>query len=115
MQRGHMMSIAGDDAAKQFASCYCRTGWKQILRYAQDDPGREMTTRRDFLKHAGAAAALTAAGSTLLSRLGHASPPPVYPRGYSSFEEIPIKELLAETLNAAKAAGATWADVRIGR
>src|SRR5438105_15323737 len=99
-------------------------GERQILslRFApcQDDrltrSGRQlMTTRRDFLKHAGAAAALTAAGSTLLSRLGHASPPPVYPRGYSSFEEIPIKELLAETLNAAKAAGATWADVRIGR
>jgi len=77
-------------------------GCKQILRYAQDDLGREMTTRRDFLKHAGAAAAFTAAGSTLLSRLGHASPPPVYPRGYAAFEELPIKELLAETLNAEK-------------
>src|SRR5436190_14610374 len=74
-----------------------------------------MTTRRDFLKHAGAAAALTATGSTLLSQFAQAAPPPVYPRGYSSFEELPVKELLAEALNAAKGAGASWADARIGR
>ncbi len=75
-----------------------------------------MTTRRDFLKHSGAAAAFAVAGSTLLPGFASAAAGlPVYPRGVSEFEELPIKELLMEALNAAKAAGAAWSDARIGR
>ena len=75
-----------------------------------------MTSRRDFLKKTGAAAALAAAGSALYPGLGGAlGAAPVYPRGVSAFEDLPIKELLMEALNAAKAAGASWSDARIGR
>jgi TldD protein len=75
-----------------------------------------MTTRRDFLKQSGAAAALAATGSALLPGFANAAVGlPVYPRGVSQFEELPIKELLMDALNAAKAAGASWADARIGR
>src|SRR3954447_13312174 len=74
-----------------------------------------MTTRRDFLKHTGAAAAMAAAGSSLLTNVAGALAAPIYPRGVSAFEELPIKELLADAITAAKAAGATFSDARIGR
>src|SRR5512146_3403127 len=74
-----------------------------------------MTSRREFLKKTGAAAALAAAGSMLGPDLAGAFGPPRYPRGVESFEELPVRELLAAALEAAKAAGATWADARIGR
>jgi TldD protein len=75
-----------------------------------------MTSRRDFLKKTGAAAALAAAGSALYPGFGGVlGAAPVYPRGVTAFEELPIKELLMEALNVAKAAGASWSDARIGR
>jgi TldD protein len=75
-----------------------------------------MTTRRDFLRQSGAAAAMAAAGAAVLPGFaGALTASPVYPRGVSAFEELPIKELLMDALNAAKGAGATWADARIGR
>ncbi len=75
-----------------------------------------MTTRRDFLRQSGAAAAMAAAGGALLPGFaGALTAPQLYPKGVSAFEELPIKELLMDALNAAKGAGATWADARIGR
>jgi TldD protein len=75
-----------------------------------------MTSRRDFLKKTGAAAALAAAGSALYPGFGGVlGAAPVYPRGVTAFEELPVKELLMDALNAAKAAGASWSDARIGR
>ncbi|HEX3865964.1 MAG TPA: DNA gyrase modulator, partial [Gemmatimonadaceae bacterium] len=76
-----------------------------------------MTSRRDFLKHTGVAAAMAAAGSAIATRVAGAFPSavPIYPRGVGSFEELPVKALLADALSAAKASGATWADARIGR
>jgi len=59
---------------------------------------------------------MAAAGATLIPGLANAlTAPPIYPTGVSAFEELPIKELLMDALTAAKAAGATWADARIGR
>jgi TldD protein len=75
-----------------------------------------MTTRRDFLKQTGSAAAMAAAGAAILPGFaGALTAPPLYPKGVTAFEELPIKELLMDALNAAKGAGATWADARIGR
>jgi TldD protein len=77
-----------------------------------------MTSRRDFLKQGGAATALALAGGGLVPALGRGAAlgaVPVYPRGVGSFAELPIKELLAAALTAAKGAGASWADARIGR
>src|SRR5439155_14968868 len=39
----------------------------------------------------------------------------IYPHGVGSFEELPIKELLMDAIGAAKAAGASFSDARIGR
>jgi TldD protein len=76
-----------------------------------------MTSRREFLRHTGMAAALAATGSALHPGIAGAlsSAPPIYPRGISTFEELPIKELLMEALNAAKGSGAQFSDARIGR
>jgi TldD protein len=75
-----------------------------------------MTTRRDFLKTTGAAAAMAAAGSLVHPGLARALPAaPIYPRGVHAFEELPVRELLIAALDAAKAAGASWSDARIGR
>jgi TldD protein len=75
-----------------------------------------MTTRRDFLRQTGVAAAIAAANAALRPGLaGALSASPIYPRGVGSFEELPVKELLAAGLESAKSAGATWADVRISR
>ena len=75
-----------------------------------------MTSRRDFLKQTGVAAAMAAANAALYPGIANAfAGSPLYPRGVSSFEELPIKELLMEALTAAKGAGASWSDARIGR
>ncbi|HTI65880.1 MAG TPA: DNA gyrase modulator, partial [Gemmatimonadaceae bacterium] len=75
-----------------------------------------MTSRRQFLRETGAAAALAAAGSVLGPGLaGALTAPPRYPRGVESFEELPVRELLTAAIETAKSAGATWADARIGR
>ena len=75
-----------------------------------------MTSRREFLRKTGAAAAFAAAGSVLGPDLTNAlAAPPRYPRGVRSFEELPIRELLTAAIDAARAAGATWADARISR
>jgi TldD protein len=69
------------------------------------------TNRREFLKTGAAAAAVTIAGPSLLGASSLAPPrfldaPPT---------EAFASELAAEALNAAKDAGASYADVRIGR
>src|SRR4051812_46711816 len=74
-----------------------------------------MTTRRDFLKRTGSAAAAAAVGGSLLPGIASAMNAPIYPRGVAVFEDLPIKELLMEAIGAAKAAGATFSDARIGR
>ena len=73
-----------------------------------------MTDRRDFLKKSAQVAAAVAAANAWKATGGiataFASTPPL--------EEIPdstIKELMMTGLNAAKSAGAGYADVRIGR
>ncbi len=74
-----------------------------------------MTTRRDFLKTGttlGAAGALTLAPG-LLRAIPPAPPPapalpPLYP-------DPATRDLMLEALDAAKRAGASWADVRISR
>jgi TldD protein len=75
-----------------------------------------MTSRRDFLKTGGAAAALALTGEALLPGMAHGlGGTPAYPGGITAFEELPIKELLAAALDAARSAGASWSDARIGR
>ncbi|HEV8495622.1 MAG TPA: DNA gyrase modulator, partial [Gemmatimonadaceae bacterium] len=75
-----------------------------------------MTSRRDFLRQTGVAAAIAAANAALRPGIaGALTSPALYPHGVSEFEELPIKELLMEALGAAKAAGASWSDARIGR
>jgi TldD protein len=69
-----------------------------------------MTDRREFLKLAGLTAAAVAADGALKGAFAHpAAAPPVSPMDPAT------RELLMEALNAAKLAGATYADVRIGR
>jgi TldD protein len=74
------------------------------------------TSRRDFLK-TGAAAAAVLAGPRLLS--ASESPglivPAAEPLVATPYAEPFVVELAAEALGAAKDAGATYADVRIGR
>jgi len=73
-----------------------------------------MTHRRDFLKYGAALAAL--AGSTREAQaLTHliSGGPPLRPDAVPDAAQI--KALMADALNAAKAAGASFADVRIGR
>ena len=67
------------------------------------------TTRREFVK-AGVAAAATAAGASLLG----AAPPALITLEAPPTEAF-ASELAAEALNAAKDAGASYCDVRIGR
>jgi TldD protein len=71
------------------------------------------TNRRDFLKASAAAAAATLAGPHLLSassRLATFTPHLAAPDA-----ETYVLDLAAEALNAAKDAGASYADVRVGR
>ncbi len=75
-----------------------------------------MTSRREFLRQTGVAAAIAAANSALRPGIASAlTSLPAYPPGVGSFEELPIKQLLMDALDAAKAAGASWSDARIGR
>ena len=65
-----------------------------------------MTNRRDFLKTAAAATAVAGLGSCASAGTVGAPPPPS-----DSF----INDIALEGLNAARAAGASYADTRIGR
>jgi TldD protein len=71
-----------------------------------------MSTRRDFLKQGSAVAGTLALGGALrtagASDVPGATPP-------SATMDAAIKELLMESLNAAKSGGASYADARIGR
>src|SRR6266446_2725288 len=64
-------------------------------------------TRRDFIKSAGTAVALTRSPSLFLE-------PPAQTIQAPTADPFAI-ELANEALNAAKSAGASYADVRIGR
>jgi len=72
-----------------------------------------MTDRREFLKQAG----VTGAALTMLSALpnGVHAASAATPREVEIFSGAAPKELMMEALNAAKAAGASWADARIAR
>ncbi|HEY8165625.1 MAG TPA: TldD/PmbA family protein [Gemmatimonadaceae bacterium] len=65
-----------------------------------------MTNRRDFIKSSAAAAAILGSRSVL----GLPLAPPPAPRG-----DAFIEDLAMEALNAARSAGASYADVRLGR
>jgi TldD protein len=78
-----------------------------------------MTSRRDFLKAGSLSLGALAVGPELLraaratpggwpTATGYAPLPPVY-------TDPATRELMMEALDAAKRAGASWADVRIGR
>ena len=66
-----------------------------------------MTDRREFLKQSGAAAAVLTAGGVIRPGVVRATP--------TVAQDPATKELLMVALNAAKMAGAGYADVRIGR
>ena len=66
-----------------------------------------MTTRRDFLKAASAAAAATAVGGLVSPARAVTLRPPS--------SDTFVDELALEALNAARSAGASYADARIGR
>jgi len=72
-----------------------------------------MTDRREFLKRAGITGTALAVMSGLPSSV--LAVPPVSRRDVDRFESGANKELMMEALNAAKAAGASFADARIGR
>ena len=77
-----------------------------------------MTTRRDFLKQSGSAVGATALAASALGtipRLLSAAPAPDY-RALTVFANAAdVKEVMNAALNAAKMAGATYADVRLSR
>jgi TldD protein len=64
-------------------------------------------TRRDFMKTGVVAAAVTAVPRSILVRLGR-TPEPVPP-----IDDPRLKELVGRAVEAARAAGATYADVRL--
>lgn len=66
------------------------------------------TSRRDFIKSSAAAAALLGSRAALGQPLKESSLAP-------ASTDAHIEDLAMESLNAAKAAGASCADVRIGR
>ncbi|HCT57053.1 MAG TPA: TldD/PmbA family protein [Gemmatimonas aurantiaca] len=78
-----------------------------------------MTTRRDFLRNGSVAlgglavapSLLSATGAPLGGYPGLLSPAPLPPLS----TDAPTRELMMEALDAAKRAGASWADVRISR
>ena len=70
------------------------------------------TTRRDFLKSGAVAAAATIVGPRLLSATDTLERAPLLAAPHADPFAL---ELAAEALNAAKDAGASYADVRIGR
>src|ERR1035437_7395555 len=73
-----------------------------------------MTDRRQFLKQTGTAGAALAMVSAM-PRGAHATPLAAASREVERFEGGAPKELMMEALNAAKSAGASWADARIAR
>jgi TldD protein len=73
-----------------------------------------MTDRREFLRQAGITGA-TLAAITALPRGALAAPAAPHPRDLERFEGGAPKELMMEALNAAKMAGASFADCRIAR
>jgi TldD protein len=77
-----------------------------------------MTKRRDFIRTGGVAVGALAASSMIRTAdafpLSKFAPPPA--NGYGALDMDPaIRDLLMEALNAAKLAGASFADARIGR
>ena len=59
---------------------------------------------------------MAAIGGTMLPGFAMAGTTmPIYPPGVSTFEDVPIKELLMAAIGAAKTAGASFSDARIGR
>jgi len=70
-----------------------------------------MSSRRDFLKQGGAVAGAIAIGGSLPLKTAGAMAPQAGARSM----DTGIKDLLLESLNAAKMAGAGFADARIGR
>ncbi|MBK6487470.1 MAG: twin-arginine translocation signal domain-containing protein [Gemmatimonadetes bacterium] len=76
-----------------------------------------MTTRRDFLKTGSVAAGAVALSSSLPGALHgtEAMVPRVRHVATAPEMDAVVKELLMEALNAAKLAGASYADARIGR
>jgi len=77
-----------------------------------------MTTRRDFLVQGGsgfAAAALAGSALGAFPRLLNAAPPPTDGALATFTNQASTNELMAEALNAAKSAGASYADVRVSR
>jgi TldD protein len=75
-----------------------------------------VTDRREFLKKAGTVAAATLAASAI-PKAAHALFTNPYNTPYSALPEMDaaVKELLLEAINAAKLAGASYADARISR
>lgn len=73
-----------------------------------------MTDRRGFLQQAGAASAALAVAAGL-PRNAFATPSSATPAEVERFNGPAPKELMMEALNAARGAGASWADARIGR
>lgn len=71
-----------------------------------------MTSRREFLKQGGAVAGAIALGGPLRAA-GASVPPEIVQRAGAM--DAAIKDLLMESLNAAKMAGAGFADARVGR
>jgi TldD protein len=81
-----------------------------------------MTTRREFLKTSSLAAAALSVGGCRASASGSgagvpspATPAPSLPSAATSGADASVRMLLMEALDAAKLAGATYADARIGR
>ncbi|HSA57723.1 MAG TPA: TldD/PmbA family protein [Gemmatimonadaceae bacterium] len=77
-----------------------------------------MSSRRDFLKQGGAAAGAIALGGAL--RQAEAMLPPEFSASPAAPQQAPAmdaatRELLMEALNAARSAGASYADARVGR
>ena len=78
-------------------------------------PGVDVTDRRDFLKKAGGLAAATLVGSAI-PRSAHGLFLPPHASHNAMPEMDPaVKDLLLEAINAAKMAGASYADARISR
>jgi TldD protein len=76
-----------------------------------------MTDRRDFLKQGGLAAAAVAVGCRPAAAPAPASSPApaAAPAALPPTPDGSVKALLMEALNAAKMAGASYADARVGR
>jgi TldD protein len=77
-----------------------------------------MTDRRDFIKQGGLAAAALWTGACSSGTTTVPAPSPSQPARTTPAPEelkLPARELMARALEAARSAGATYADVRVGR